>query len=725
MTNKFNILDIIHNDYSKFNSIVEIDKHYHNKVTDMSFYLHVIRPHLIKTLKFNNISDEPSNNISDEPSNNISDEQSNNISINTINSDSQSISSNDSNSYENNIFDDINNNYLRPNQKLAINNMISQGFKSGIHCQIMGAGKSLIMLNTIYNHFNNNNQNKIYIWCTDRIDILDKMFFVKSKTYDTNKFDFWKSKNVIDMDLFTIIENIHTKHFVLPNLNKPVIWLINNAFLKAQTNYKKINRHDIALILSDECHSISGNVNYNMLKWFKYGDNSEFIVPIIGFSATPLRDTKNSANNLTSIYSDEISNNKLNIISNYTLIDALIDNIVLPFKHIIVEPKYEKNKNKNNEYIQHIFQKYVKTNNELPYKKGVSWSRKINPTIDNHFENISKILNEPQFKIYRHHSKMKSTKEFNDFCDSNNNSLLLCVNCCKEGSDIKNLDYAIYLDGVKKRALHVSLQTAGRVMRPDQNKLKKYAYIIELLKVTDSDDDDKEKPIEYLTVKKLFNYYKTILNLSNESLICENEQLVNKFEEIYGNTHIDETNSEIIINIAPNVEPCIIKLDMKTINWSMLKDFMSKELAKETKKEIDEFTEIINKLKSLEQFSKDNDFWLEYSNLDYKKLNILDMTEFKLKYGERFVEKTWYEILDLHFEYFLFDELKTYLKKKNKLVHTIQVINNRDDDFKKLYHKIRNTNINHIPPYPNEYYRLSGWTNYNDMFKNQTDLFMI
>jgi len=40
---------------------------------------------------------------------------------------------------------------------------------------------------------------------------------------------------------------------------------------------------------------------------------------------------------------------------------------------------------------------------------------------------------------------------------------------------------------------------------------------------------------------------------------------------------------------------------------------------------IDKSLQDIRFLSSLEQFSKDNDFWLEYSKLDYKKLNILHL----------------------------------------------------------------------------------------------------
>jgi superfamily II DNA or RNA helicase len=49
----------------------------------------------------------------------------------------------------------------------------------------------------------------------------------------------------------------------------------------------------------------------------------------------------------------------------------------------------------------------------------------------------------------------------------------VCVNRCREGSDIKNLDCGIYLDNVKKRSTLVLIQTVGSILRPDKNKNKK------------------------------------------------------------------------------------------------------------------------------------------------------------------------------------------------------------------------------------------------------------
>ena len=58
------------------------------------------------------------------------------------------------------------------------------------------------------------------------------------------------------------------------------------------------------------------------------------------------------------------------------------------------------------------------------------------------------------------------------FYESKGNSFLLCVNRCKEGSDIDYIDYGVFLDSVKKRSTLVSMQCPGRLCRPDKANKK-------------------------------------------------------------------------------------------------------------------------------------------------------------------------------------------------------------------------------------------------------------
>ena len=51
-----------------------------------------------------------------------------------------------------------------------------------------------------------------------------------------------------------------------------------------------------------------------------------------------------------------------------------------------------------------------------------------------------------------------------------------------------------------------------------------------------------------------------------------NDELVNNLFELYSNTQIIEAKSEIHIKLSLDTNPCIIKLDLKTIDWSILRE---------------------------------------------------------------------------------------------------------------------------------------------------------
>lgn len=645
-----------------------------------------------------------------------------------ISYDNNDVSSIDNTNETESIINDelFNTDYLRPNQKLAIDRMVEQNFMSGVNCQIMGAGKSIIILNTIQSHYDIYKKNYLYIICTERIDILKKLFLEPIYTTDTyginnhivgyklnqTNVEIWKNNNVINIDLFIVINYLTNKNFniddLIPN-DKPILLIVNNAFLKTQYNYKKINKSNIGLILVDECHLISGQKNYEMFKWFKYSDNQ--ICPIIGFSATPLRETKKSANQLSDIFSNGLTSstdNKLNLISNYTLIDGLTDRIVLPFKHIIVENRSEdkivQTRNVGKDLIKEIFYKYVLTNDELPFKKGVLWDRLLK-NIPKNKATIQSITN--QYQIFEHHSKTENDNEFEDFCASPNNCLLLCVNCCKEGSDIKNLDYGLYLDGVKKRSFVVSMQTAGRIMRPDEKKLKKYAYIIEVLHAS---TDENGLSVEAMTVNKLLSYYKSILNLGEEIIDNNNmnyNSIAKQFMELYNATYINETKNEVEIQIGVNVEPCIIKFDTRTLDWSKFREYLDQYVKKICGDKVeDQFKIIIDKLKKLPEFQKDTEFDMEYMKLDYKQLCIPPFDELKNRYKLMFDTNTWYDILGLHFDYYTLEDLRIYLQD-----------NGHNKINEKIYNKLKKKN-KQMPTYPLQYYKKMNVLKYEDLFAN-------
>ena len=525
---------------------------------------------------------------------------------------------------------------FRDNQKDAINKTIEQDFQSGIHCQIMGAGKTFTILNIAQQHYAKYQQNLIYIITTDRIDILKSWFMTdlisviqlayvkkhnvkidngtfKSKEYkdyevrrlndkiyykekdrdnyltlNYDRFKRWTDDEIIDMSSFTITENIINKdkkrmEKLNGKLENPVLWICNNAFLKAGEKYKQLNLNNVGLVFVDECHSVSGKENCNMLEYLRNKG-----IKIQGFSATPLRPIKNAEDHLLKIYGTNPSDkktNKVNIISNYDLIKALKDGIILPFIHTIITPVTDEkslkinSSNKHELTLKKIIETYFINDTNLPYKKGVAWVNtiaKIAKDKGSYYKEIKSICDAKKIKLFVSYSGNKTYPEINELskfekCDSH--ALLLCVNRVKEGSDIKNLDCGIFLDAVKHRSIVSSLQSIGRIMRPDEAKKKKYAHIIESVKL------DENKTIENLTVSTVLNYYKKILNISN---ITADIEYISKIQKLFDETRIVTRDGKkevhIIIDEKKDIR-CKINLDIKEIDWRVFQNSLRKELS--------------------------------------------------------------------------------------------------------------------------------------------------
>ena len=112
-----------------------------------------------------------------------------------------------------------------------------------------------------------------------------------------------------------------------------------------------------------------------------------------------------------------------------------------------------------------------------------------------------------------------------------------------------------------------------------------------------------------------------------------NDMMVDKSHDLYMNTYIISETSEIKIEVVKNKPACIIKFDTMKIDWMKFKEYLDNDAAKITKvtKEY-ELQRIINKLKKITQFQKDNDYWNEYDKLDHKEIGIPKTEELKIKY---------------------------------------------------------------------------------------------
>jgi superfamily II DNA or RNA helicase len=612
----------------------------------------------------------------------------------------------------------INNFKWRTNQLLAINNMKLQNFKSGVHNQIMGAGKTYIILNTIQEHNILYPNKKLYIITCFRQEIMNLLFFDENGDIDEPKKELLKMHKVIDLDKFKIIDrvNIKKKSIKLDNI-LPTILVINTDYLKVLDKHNEIDYDDLNMIILDECHSVSACKLYNMLHKVKY----EYKVPIIGFSATPLR--SKAENKLLDIFSlsyIEEDNKRLNIISNYDLITAIKDDIILPPYYILCEiSKTLNNKiGRNNKNImKQVLENAIK---QAPYKKVIGWCRTITQ-MKEYYKYIKS--NFPNLEIYcsTYCDNYLQSNGYNtniyEYIKRENNCILLCVNRCREGSDILNLDIAIYLDCVKKRSILVALQTSGRVMRPDKHNKKTHGVII------DSFVNQDGIQIEAMTADKIITYYKQIFSLCDELDYKEQKETYNMLANICESMKYDEVNEEITVKIDDNNNHDMrFKLMLKTQSYdyiklkSLLAGVLDKMYNIEKK---DKFNIIINKIK---QFFTINTVNFEETYNKINKSEIInipnDCKELYEIYGQFFNTKTWYEILDLDTKiwYGSINECKEALRKlTNKLIT------------REIYIELLKSD-NKLPINPFELFRLTNFISiekdFNKIAKEKTRLIM-
>ncbi len=594
---------------------------------------------------------------------------------------------------------------FRENQSIGLQKSEEQNFRSGIHNQIMGAGKSYMILNTIYRHYlKETNKNKLlYVISCSHIEILENMFY-KNKKIDIEKKEMWRCNNIINLDLFNIYDCLLTKptkkEFIkyTLNINKATILIVNNEFY----NNRMYNDFCPKLFILDECQSITAKKLYDNLHYLKYKNKCS----IIGFSATPLRTNtiSKSIHNLIEIFSktfrEDKKNKAINIISTYSFMDAIVDDVVLPFH--IKYVKFHKTSNKGTNNMQQINEQIVKTVLDdvvelLPYKKILSWCKSIaNMKIWNKFYKN----NYPNFKNYYSSCKDNDNDTKKDphchdiekYFNDNGNAIMCCVNKYREGSDIYHLDCASFLDSVKKRSLSVFMQCGGRVIRPDKEKLKTHGYIIDVY----CEDDNKESQV--ITIEHIIEYYKIIASLS---LDPKNEQEYNTISKLINNTVINNTTKIIEIKLDDKKNHNIIidlKYSDKTCDWSNIKTILKRRADDIYKKTLeDKFNIIIKKLNNMDVFDINCDHWEIYNNIKNKEKKGLPDNIYE-EFKEIFDKKTWYDILE--YDVSNFYSVKKVIKHVKTKFEKIKMTN------KKYIKLVRDNKL--LPLYPDEYYRLDN-----------------
>lgn len=341
---------------------------------------------------------------------------------------------------------------LRNNQINAIDVSLENDFESGIHFHATGTGKSWIGIKII-EVFNEKYPKNNIMWICEKKSILIEQFN-KNNIKERNFTNIIQKFNILNFSEFKLNDwynSVNTAIF----WNKPVLFIINRAFLVSNEKYKKI-KLPFHLIIHDECHTIT---NETTRLFYDYILNNNNIIPkCIGFSATPNLEYKPFQK----------------ILSSYSIYNAFIDNV-------IVQPKikwFTCDEILSQIEILLLIQNLIINNNKIYYKKIIVWCgmielcEKIADLWSNYFKNYLICIDTSK--------EIKKYSTYNDFEKANSLAILFCACKHREGSDIKNLDCCIFLDKVENRCPKVFVQCIGRVLRLDKTGNKKYGLIIDV-----------------------------------------------------------------------------------------------------------------------------------------------------------------------------------------------------------------------------------------------------
>tara|TARA_A200000113_G_scaffold225735_1_gene247700 strand:- start:739 stop:3582 length:2844 start_codon:yes stop_codon:yes gene_type:complete len=334
---------------------------------------------------------------------------------------------------------------LHRHQQCALETSIQNDFKSGTHAHATGSGKSIIG-HSIVREYSSRHPGRLMIWLCEQLDVISQIFSKKGSRSGVIICDLVKNKH---KDWWWTVQSALY-------WGKPVLVIINRAFLVSGKRYEKIDK-SIGLVIHDECHTASGDTTRQFYSWLKEKDND---VSIIGLSATPPLNGEGAC--------DELSN----ILTNYSIYDAAMDGVIVPLRMSWCD-----NAKTSMSLIDMAEITYALAN-ENNIKKIIVWCGTIDFCMEAATE-WSEIFDNWLIAV----DTSKTSEGFDNFEDFYNCSkgILFCAAKHKEGSDIPGLGMGVFVDGVEERGSTVFVQCAGRVLRrPTDGSYKPYGIILDL-----------------------------------------------------------------------------------------------------------------------------------------------------------------------------------------------------------------------------------------------------
>jgi superfamily II DNA or RNA helicase len=644
--NKELILNLIYEDYSNFKSINDVDKKFNEKQKEQTYYIETIRP-IIKILF--DLGDNifrfkvSKRKIARESITGLTQTDieflDNSDTLDTLDTLDNNLKQKKIINPNLKILIDMTEDY-DPIERLILNNSQTQvyeyyklnGIESGIICHATGTGKT----NCIFLTIGYNVPDTVFILCSYK-NILKQMFYNSNEQFNYKEFRKLKYSSYLDIWEYEIynlsIETDNIRKSIMSNIEQiktiksKKIFIINPQYISTKTQPTRYKQLPVPnLIIHDECHFITGGISFEFLNYFK----SQGSV-IIGLSATPVRNFKSESNYqlLRDIYSNNLLNDKINIISSYENIKAIINDDILNIEiHWFEADLTEKiSVNRSNEAnINNCLNCIANVCSKLANRKILIWCK----TIDHCCLIYKKILNSSRLQtiftngIYIDHSninKLPQKNPFSIFKPIESNAILICADKYREGSDIEYLDCVVFVDLVKVKSELPFIQCIGRVQRRGYNK--QIGTVIDHYN-TSSNYEEVAKDV----VKKLMTYYYEFF-IGAKSILYDDNKINNAikmYEDILDKYTFTNNNYNNLILIKLTDKISIkIYTGLSDINFTNIKDTFVPIIKQHIQNEL--------------KLNEDEILKFEYEN--FKKLNqtnILYQIESKLEYISRINE---------------------------------------------------------------------------------------
>ena len=330
---------------------------------------------------------------------------------------------------------------LWKHQQQALRISLDNNFQSGTHAHATGSGKS-ILGHAIVRSYAEKFPGKLIFWLCEQRHVISQIFsdpaarqgMIVCDLVNYKYHDWWSS---VQSALIW---------------KKPVIVIINRAFLVSQTRYKKIKASRLGLIIHDECHSGIGTSIKEFYDWIQVQSNKMDEINkirVIGLSATPAPASQVPYQPMTCI------------LSRFSIYDATMAKVIVPLRicwyNSIIDHKANLNIEQSGRLtlllaeqeqiqkiivwcgmIQHCFEVATSWKQIFPS----NWLLAVDTSVDSN-----------------------SWASYNQYISTTKSAVLFCAAKHREGSDIPGLGLGVFVDGVEHRGSAVFVQCAGRVIR--------------------------------------------------------------------------------------------------------------------------------------------------------------------------------------------------------------------------------------------------------------------